>query len=158
MTAGFPIIKKTFRVPERRNVAFLQFTVREKQKACVPGVPKGTRHVRLGLLSPSPPPPVWWNDIINFTPSTILFYSVSCKYKLTSYYYTISLLQVSAQGLHFLLLLSYNLSKDSGGFCGEMNNTLYYVYSWNINPVSCFIIFCLGFYGLILPCIWFLLG
>jgi hypothetical protein len=123
------MIKKTLRLPGRRNVAFPQFTVTEKEKACVPGIPEGTRHVRLGLLPPPPHPRSVGHDIINFAPSLILSYSLPCKYKLTLYYYTLYLLQDFAQGLHFLFVLSSNLPKDSEGFCGEMNNSLYYPYS-----------------------------
>ena len=128
-------------MPRRNKVAFLQFTVREKQKACVPEVPQGTPPVRFELLSLSsqlsttPPAQSDMTLLILLHASFFIIHCPANK-KITLYYYAFSPLQDSAQSLHFLSVFSCNLSKDSGSFCGEMNNSHYHRYSRRINLIS----------------------
>jgi hypothetical protein len=149
------MIKKTLRVPGRRNVAFLQFTVRKKQKACVPGVPEGTRHVRLGLS----PPYTVWSDMTLLISLQVSFLFIHCP----------------ANKAHFVLLRTFPSASCSPrfalrlftlkqfirrfwGFPWRDEQLLYCTCSWTTDPPSCFVIVLLSFYGFVLVYILFLLG
>lgn len=115
-----------------------------------------------GLNYPLPPlnppnPRSVWSDmtLLILLQASFLFIHCPANKKITLYYYALSPLQDSAQGLHFLSVLSHNLSKDSGGFCGEMNNSLYYRYSRRINPLPLFIILRLFFHDFVLSYVLF---
>ena len=124
---------------------------------------KFPRELLLYGLNYSPPPlnpvtlrPVWSDmTLLIILQASFLFIHCPANKKITLYYYTLSPLQDSAQGLHFLPVLSCNLSKDSGGFCGEMNSSLYYRYSRRINPLLFFIIIRLSVHHIVLSYVLF---